>query len=174
MEISSSPSPQPLQRSDRPLPGEGPDVGKADPAKKANGSAQDPKVQAEIQNLKRRDQEVKAHEAAHAATGGAYVRGGPSFQYTTGPDGKRYAVGGEVQIDMSAVAGDPSATAAKMRVVRSAALAPANPSGQDLRVAAQATQVEAQARLEAALTARAAVTATKVPTTKGGRVDRYG
>ncbi|MEQ9335590.1 MAG: putative metalloprotease CJM1_0395 family protein, partial [Miltoncostaeaceae bacterium] len=32
--------------------------------------------------------------APHAAAGGQYA-GAPSFTYQTGPDGKRYAVGGE-------------------------------------------------------------------------------
>jgi len=112
--------------------------------------ARPPEEQAEIQELKRRDQEVRQHEAAHMAAGGPLVRGGASYSYAAGPDGKRYAVGGEVSIDVSPVAGDPAATAAKMQVVRRAALAPGRPSGQDLAVAARASQAEASARMEAA------------------------
>lgn len=108
-----------------------------------------PEEQAAIAELKRRDQEVRQHEAAHLSAGGAYVRGGARYSYQAGPDGKRYAVGGEVSIDTSAVANNPEATAAKMQAVRAAALAPANPSGQDLAVAAQATQAELQARMQA-------------------------
>ncbi len=104
--------------------------------------------QQEVQELKSRDQEVRAHEMAHIAAGGQYVRGGASFEYQTGPDGKRYAVGGEVSIDTSSVSGDPEATIQKMRVVRSAALAPAKPSSQDRSVAAQAAQKENKARQE--------------------------
>jgi len=89
----------------------------------------------QIAELKARDNEVRAHEAAHVAAGGQYIRSGASYQYQTGPDGGRYAVGGEVSIDTSAVKGDPEATIAKMQVVKRAAAAPASPSGQDRAVA---------------------------------------
>ncbi|MFP4251143.1 MAG: putative metalloprotease CJM1_0395 family protein [Guyparkeria sp.] len=88
--------------------------------------------------LKARDQEVRAHENAHRAAGGDLVRGG-SYDYQQGPDGKRYAIGGDVQIDTTPVPGDPQATAEKMARVIRAALAPAEPSPTDLAVAAQAT-----------------------------------
>jgi len=118
-------------------------------------TARPPEEQAEIRELQRRDQEVRRHEAAHMAAGGALVRGGASYSYSAGPDGKRYAVGGEVSIDVSPVSGDPAATAAKMQRVRRAALAPAQPSGQDLSVAARAAQVEASSRMEATAQVRA-------------------
>lgn len=104
--------------------------------------------QARIQELQKRDREVRAHEAAHVAAGGPYVRGGPSFQFTTGPDGKLYATGGEVSIDTAPVSNDPEATIQKMQTVERAALAPAQPSPQDNAVAASAAQEEAQARME--------------------------
>jgi len=100
-----------------------------------------------VNNLKRRDAEVKSHEAAHMAAGGGIVQGGASYEYQSGPDGKMYAVGGEVQIDTSP-AGSPEATIRKMQQIRRAALAPAQPSGTDRAVAAQASQIEAQARME--------------------------
>jgi len=56
-------------------------------------------------------------------------------------------VGGEVQIDTSP-AGSPEATIRKMQQIRRAALAPSQPSGTDRAVAAQASQVETQARME--------------------------
>lgn len=102
----------------------------------------------QIAELKSRDQEVRAHERAHMMVGGSLVRKGASYQYQTGPDGQRYAVGGEVSIDTSAVSGDPSATIRKMQQVKRAALAPAEPSGQDRAVAASAAQTEAAARQE--------------------------
>ena len=73
------------------------------------------------------------------AAGGQYA-GSPSYSYTTGPDGQRYASGGSVPIDSSPVSGDPQATIQKMRQVRAAALAPANPSGADRQIAAQAAR----------------------------------
>lgn len=102
----------------------------------------------QVAELKSRDQEVRTHEMAHVMVGGSLVRKGASYQYQTGPDGQRYAVGGEVSIDSSAVSGDPSATIRKMEQVKRAALAPAEPSSQDRAVAAAAAQTEAAARLE--------------------------
>lgn len=106
--------------------------------------------QQEVRELKQRDAEVRRHEQAHKAAAGAHANGGPTFEYQTGPDGKRYAVGGEVSIDTSPVAGDPQATIAKMQQIRRAALAPAQPSGQDRAVAAQAQSAEQTARAELA------------------------
>lgn len=102
-----------------------------------------------VEQLKRQDARVRQHEAAHMAAAGPYVRGGPSYEYERGPDGKLYAVGGEVSIDTSAES-DPEATIAKMQVVRAAALAPANPSAQDRAIAAKASAAEAQARRDLA------------------------
>ena len=95
-----------------------------------------------VLELEKRDREVRAHEQAHIAAGGRYVRSGASFQYETGPDGKRYAVGGEVSIDTTEEK-DPEATIRKMETVRRAALAPAHPSSKDRKVAAEA-QIKAQ------------------------------
>lgn len=103
----------------------------------------------ELAELKARDREVRAHEAAHQAVGGQYA-GAMSFTYQRGPDGAQYAVGGEVPIDVSPVAGDPQATIEKMRIVRAAAMAPAQPSAQDRAVAAQAMQTMLQAQSEIA------------------------
>ena len=98
-------------------------------------------TQAEIQlieELKKIDTKVRQHEMAHIAAGGKYITSGANFAYERGPNGKNYAVGGEVGIDTSPVPGDPEATIKKMRQVKSAALAPADPSAQDLKVAANA------------------------------------
>lgn len=109
-----------------------------------------PDEQAQVEQLKQRDAEVRQHEAAHAATAGPYARGGAQFEYQTGPDGRRYAVGGEVQIDTSTVPDNPRATIAKMEQIRAAALAPADPSSQDQRIAAQAAAEIQKARAEQA------------------------
>lgn len=102
--------------------------------------------QREIQQLSARDMEVRNHELAHAAVGGSYA-GAPSYEYQTGPDGKKYAVGGEVSIDVSKGA-TPQETIEKMQTVKAAALAPAEPSSQDRKVAAEASQNIAEARVE--------------------------
>lgn len=116
--------------------------------------------QAQVKELKARDREVKAHEQAHLAAAGPYARGGPSYDYQRGPDGKRYAVGGEVSIDTAPVADDPEATIRKAQVVKRAAMAPAEPSDQDRRVAAEAGQMEASARRELAEIRREEATGT--------------
>lgn len=102
-----------------------------------------------VDRLRKRDREVRAHEAAHQAAGGAYA-GSATFSYQTGPDGQQYAVGGEVPIDLSPVPGDPEATIRKMQQIRAAALAPASPSGADRQVAAKAAQIAAEAQAELA------------------------
>jgi len=102
--------------------------------------------QQEVEELQKRDREVRQHEQAHVAAGGPYVRGGPQYEYTRGPDQRQYAVGGEVDIDTSEIPDDPEATVRKAQVVYRAALAPAEPSPQDRRVASEAKQMESEAR----------------------------
>jgi hypothetical protein len=142
--------------------------------------------QQEVNRLKAIDRKVRAHEQAHMAAGSG-VTGGASFQYTRGPDGRQYAVGGEVRINVSA-GQTPESTLERARIIQAAALAPAEPSSQDRAVAAQAAMMETQARAElsrvkreeqggeasaqtrqAALQAYAAVDAEPV----GARIDQY-
>jgi hypothetical protein len=73
------------------------------------------------------DRHVSAHEEAHLAAAGPYATGGPTYIYQQGPDGKLYAVGGEVTLDDSPVSGDPAATVEKEKTVIAAADAPAIP-----------------------------------------------
>lgn len=105
-----------------------------------------PEAQAQVRQLKAADQKVRQHEAAHQAAG-AGLTGGANYQYVRGPDGRQYAVSGEVSINTSP-AGTPEATLAKARQIRAAALAPADPSPQDRAVAAAASLMESQARAE--------------------------
>lgn len=53
-----------------------------------------------VDELKQTDQEVRAHEQAHKNVAGPYA-GAISYETVTGPDGREYAVAGEVQIDVS-------------------------------------------------------------------------
>ena len=99
-----------------------------------------------VQALKARDAEVRRHEQAHVAAAGPYG-GAARFKYQRGPDGRSYAVGGEVSIDVNPES-SPGATARKMAVVIRAAQAPADPSAQDRSVANQARQVKQQAESE--------------------------
>jgi hypothetical protein len=113
-------------------------------------STDSPDEQDLVNELGSRNQEVLTHEAAHMAAAGSYIRGGASYTYQTGPDGRRYAIGGEVQVDMSPIPGNPRATILKMQAIKAAAMAPASPSPQDVSVASAASQIEAQARADLA------------------------
>lgn len=122
--------------------------GESGKAKAADGQDLSEDEQKQLDELKSRDREVRAHEQAHKSAGGGYA-GAASYEYQMGPDGQRYAVGGEVSIDASKEK-DPEATIAKMKIIQAAALAPSEPSGQDRAVAAAAAQAEMQARQELA------------------------
>lgn len=102
-----------------------------------------------VQELRQRDREVRAHEMAHVAAGGSLVIRGAQFEYAQGPDGQRYAVGGDVLIDTSP-GRTPQETLTKAQRVVATALAPADPSPQDYKVAAEANLMAAQARIEIA------------------------
>jgi hypothetical protein len=103
--------------------------------------------QQQVQDLQRRDREVRAHEQAHKAAGGS-LAGHPTFETVRGPDGQSYAVSGEVKIDTGTVPNNPEATIRKMEQVKRAALAPSNPSSADRQVAAEADAKIQQARQE--------------------------
>lgn len=107
-----------------------------------------PEEQRVIQELRNRDREVRAHELAHQSVGGRYA-GAASFSFQRGPDGRAYAIGGEVPMDVGRE-GSPEDTLRKMQIVQRAALAPAEPSPQDRAIAAQAAATAAEARAELA------------------------
>ncbi len=121
----------------------------ADPSLKAQEQRQAAQEAATVRELAAIDRKVRAHEQAHASVGGVYA-GAPSFTYQTGPNGVRYAVGGEVPIDISTIPGNPEATLRKAEQVRRAALAPADPSPTDRQVAATAQAIATKARFEIA------------------------
>jgi len=100
----------------------------------------------EVRELQKTDRTVKMHEMAHMAAGGQYA-GGATYTYENGPDGRQYAVGGEVSIDASKDR-NPEKTVQKMSQIKRAALAPADPSAADRAIAAKAAQMMAAARLE--------------------------
>lgn len=101
----------------------------------------------QTRELAKRDREVRAHEQAHASIGGQYASA-PSYTYERGPDGRLYAVAGEVKIDTSPVPGDPRATLEKAEIIQRAALGVAEPSSADRAAAADARAMAAEARAE--------------------------
>lgn len=137
---------------------EGQQEGQPDEAKKAdesaspderkqNGEPLSEEEKQQVDYLKKRDQEVRAHEMAHVSVGGSLVKRGAMYEYESGPDGKRYAVGGDVILDVSE-GRTPEETIRKAERVRAAAMAPAEPSAQDYKVASQADQMASEARME--------------------------
>lgn len=104
-----------------------------------------PAEQRRLAELKRIDAEVRAHEQAHIRVGRELITSGPNYTYTYGPDGKQYAVSGEVSIDTSP---EPHAQANidKGQRVQDTALAPIDPSPQDRSVAASGRRLEEQGR----------------------------
>ncbi|MCI7549972.1 MAG: hypothetical protein MSA33_05945 [Campylobacter sp.] len=106
-------------------------------------SREEQRIVAELQAA---DTNVRAHEAAHMAAGGG-LTSPASYTYERGPDNKMYAVAGEVGISTSE-GNTPQESLNKAQTIRRAALAPADPSPQDLKVAAQAASMEMSARAE--------------------------
>jgi hypothetical protein len=87
---------------------------------------------------------VISHESAHKGAAGQF--GGPvRYTYTTGPDGRRYITGGEVPIHTPAT-NDPEEALRNATQVMRAALAPGDPSGQDIAAAASAASIASEAR----------------------------
>lgn len=112
--------------------------------KNKNELSQEEKLQ--VAKLQKRDSEVKAHEAAHLASGAGLTRG-LNYSYEKGPDGKQYAVGGEVILDTSK-GKTPQETIQKSEQIKRAALAPSNPSSADLKIAANAEAMKNNAQSE--------------------------
>ncbi len=103
-------------------------------------------AKSQLDQLSQTDKKVRAHEQAHMAAGGGLILSGPTFSYQKGADGKMYAVGGDVSIDTSP-GQTPQETISRAEQVRSAALAPVDPSSQDRQVAAAASNMEMEATL---------------------------
>ena len=101
----------------------------------------------EVAKLKATDAEVKAHENAHKAAAAGLRTSAPNYEYETGPDGKKYAVAGDVNISYQ-TSSDPEVNLKNAQQLKAAALAPAEPSSQDRKVAMKAEREIAKARQE--------------------------
>lgn len=116
---------------------EGEDKKKNDSSSKNNLSQEEKQ---KIQDMENRDKEVKTHEQAHKAAAQGINSSSPSYETKKGPDGKDYAVAGEVRIGFTPTE-DNEKNLEKAKTLRNAALAPAEPSSQDLKVAQDATRM---------------------------------
>lgn len=101
----------------------------------------------ELAKLKNTDAEVKRHENAHKAMAAGLQTSGPNYEYETGPDGKKYAVAGDVNISYQK-SSDPEINLKNAQKLKAAALAPAEPSAQDRSVARKADMEIAKAKQE--------------------------
>jgi len=117
----------------------------ADPA----DEAQKAREREAVRQLEQQDREVREAQSAHAAAAGL-LGGAPTFTYRVGPDGRLYAISGEVRLDTTAVPGDPEATLRKARQIEEAAFTPGDSSPEDRRAAAIASALASRARQELA------------------------
>ena len=101
----------------------------------------------EVADLKTTDAEVKAHENAHKSAAAGLRTSAPNYEYETGPDGKKYAVAGDVNISYQ-TSSDPEVNLKNAQQLKAAAPAPAEPSSQDRKVAMKAEREIAKARQE--------------------------
>lgn len=76
------------------------------------------------------DANIRSHEQSHASSIHAST---PQYNYQQGPDGKLYAVGGNVRMDTS-IPKDPAQAAAKMDNLSQAAGAPHDLSAADAQI----------------------------------------
>lgn len=119
--------------------------GEPDPADRT----EDARKEEAVEELEAKDRQVRARGLARAATAGG-LASTPTFTYKVGPDGRLYAVGGDVKLDTTPVVGDPEATLRKAEQIERAAFAPGDPSPEDRRAAAMAAAMAASARQELA------------------------
>lgn len=146
LDQSSQTQAQEAQNDNTPATSVDPIAQQSDPdAEGADGLTEAERRQ--VRELQTRDRQVREHERAHQVAGGQFASS-PTYRTVTGPDGRSYAVGGEVRIDTSPVPNNPEATIRKMQIVKRAALAPQEPSSADRAVAAAADQKILQARAE--------------------------
>lgn len=124
-------------------------------AKAPNGEELSREDEALLQKLQARDTKVRGHEAAHVMAAGGQAQGLPTYTYQTGPDGRRYAVGGSVNISMLRT-GDADHDARQANRAYRAAMATGEPSTRDMQTASLArdrAQEVSQRDRDAALSA---------------------
>ncbi len=89
---------------------------------------------------------MRQHEQAHLAAAGHLAKGGARYEYEKGPDGRQYASGGDVSISFGGRT--PEERLRNAEQAERAALAPAEPSPQDRKVASEARRAAGEARRE--------------------------
>lgn len=100
-----------------------------------------------VRDLQVRDRQVRAHEQAHVSASGRIATSAPNYEFETGPDGRKYAVGGSVSYNVPP-ASTPKEELLLAQQLRRMALAPMDPSPKDRATAAKAAVKEAKANRE--------------------------
>jgi hypothetical protein len=103
-------------------------------------------IQRELQELQQRDREVRRSEFMKLQYAGIHALG-PRFDFEIGPDGKAYAVEGDVVLDIKTEAGNPVRTAEKLADVKRALMMVPNPGPEVRRLAAEVARRELVARV---------------------------
>ena len=102
-------------------------------------------IRKRIPVIQKKNLHSRRHENAHKAAAAGLTTSAPNYEYETGPDGKKYAVAGDVNVSYKH-SDDPEVNLRNAQQLKASALAPADPSSQDRKVAAQADREIAQAR----------------------------
>lgn len=128
-----------------------PDGGMAEEASKqrgVDGKELSEGDEALLEKLQARDAKVRNHEAAHVMAAGGQAQGLPTYTYQTGPDGRRYAIGGSVNISVMRT-GDEEANVRRANKAYRAAMATGEPSVRDMQTAHKAAAISAQEKQRA-------------------------
>ena len=93
---------------------------------KSDASNRNRQDSVDIQKLSQRGTDIGRYERGRLAVPGIVTRVGPNHEYRLGVDGRVYALGGEVSLDVNTDARSSQKSLAKMEQVPRAALTPAN------------------------------------------------
>ncbi len=84
-----------------------------------------------VNELKSRDKEVRLHEAEHMRNPELISVGGPKFTYAIGPDGKAYAIGGNVTLTTGKPK-SPEDAMQKAMALKNSSMGVGEPSSKDI------------------------------------------
>lgn len=90
-----------------------------------------------LSRLRDTDAAVRAHEGLHFRAAGGLAAGLPRLEYVEGPDGRYYAVAGQVAVQAGATS-DPEKASRDAAAYARAAMAPGDASAQDMAAARNA------------------------------------
>lgn len=95
-----------------------------------------------------KDLENRDTQPHHVAAAAGYVRGRIHYEFQTGPDGLKYAIGNHVELDTSAIPNESEKTIQEPQVIRQTLLAGGEASSSDIELASAASSMEHQVGIE--------------------------